>query len=713
MNKENINRLKKYLFLISMFFSIVLWSHIIYIYLYDDSNETPIEWGSISEWIIWEFPHLNPLITSTDYNKNINYLLYRSLLKYDYANNEIISDLAQCDIKNISKITCFLKNDILWSNGEALTIDDVIATYNILKNSDINNSMWALIKDTVIEKKENSIVFQSKVKDINFIMALFQPIVSKSILDNIGNKELYWKFNPLDGLYSGPYKVDTVSYDDSLGIQKLMLTKNEFYKEKDILVSKYTYKFFKDKAHLLKHKDVINVFFDKNKIIADSIPRLWVHQYFLNQYNAVFINEERVKNTDLRNFILSKIDTDVLIKNLWNLYSPVESVFLNPKNILTYDTSNSNLESIMKAWWYFRKDDLASNISQKTETPTTNKIVTNTKLQYIWWPITQKYSFLNTDNILLEWKTNEKKPTAIYINDYKLSSYKAWETTFYYRLKTDFKNILPWENTYNVYFQINGRKELVETFTITYSSNKEKLEKLKSEFEATLNTTPNTESSSQLNTNSPEILSLEENAFYDINKNKFTLRLYYIENKEELIWVVNIIKNILESYYIKVDALPISISDLNKKIQAEEKDYDMLILWLDLWYFKWNLYPYFHSSQAKLWFNFSNIKNLNLDILLEEAKSTLLNPEDLNTLEEKINTILKERLSVKPLYQQSNMILIDNNIRQFELPNHIANELAIYDSLLNTYVSSDKNINFWEKWISDFITFIKKVFTNE
>jgi len=50
--------------------------------------------------------------------------------------------------------------------------------------------------------------------------------------------------------------------------------------------------------------------------------------------------------------------------------------------------------------------------------------------------------------------------------------------------------------------------------------------------------------------NKQKILALKDNAFYDKALNKLVFRIYYIENREELISVVNIIKNLLESYSI-------------------------------------------------------------------------------------------------------------------------------------------------------------------
>lgn len=712
MNKENINRLKKYLFLISMFFSFVIGAHIIYVYLYYEASETPVVGGSISEWIIGDFPHLNPLLQSNDHNKNIIYLLYRSLLKYDYETNEVAWDLANCNVKNLAYIECFLKDDAYWSNGEKITAADVVSTYNILKNSDINNTLGALIKDTTIENRAGVVTFSNKVKDINFLTALFQPVVAKNVLDNIGNKELYGKFNPIDGIYSGPYRVDTVSYDDSLWIQKLILAKNEYYKEKEVLVAKYIYKIFKDQTHLLKHKDLINVFYDKNRVIADSIPRLKKHSYFLHQYNALFLNEEKIKSGELRSFILWKIDINNILKTIGKSYQWVESIFLDPEISQKYDIKNTNIESIMKEKWYFKKDYLANILVQESKQQREEiEKISNDDLVYITAPSNKKYSFSNENNILIEGKIHSKTPDEIFINEYKLSAYKKWDPNFYYRVRTDFNNLTPWVNTYKVYFVTSGKKELIEEFIITYSSEKEKLSRLEADFLEKLKKSENSNNTPAIDDeNKNKILSLQDNTFYDKDLNKLVFRLYYIENKEEVLWVVNIIKNILESFSLWVEAIPISIGELNKKILSGEKDYDMLLLGIDLWYFHYNVYPYYHSSQAKSGYNFSNVKNLNLDILLEELKSNILSKEKNKELQMKIKEILTEKQIVRPLYTKENIVLIDNNIKNFTLPNQMASDFAVTDRLLDSYITSEKNIQFSQKNLSDFIQFIKMIF---
>lgn len=716
MIKENIDRLKKYLFLISIFFSFLIGWHIVYVYIYDNAQEIPTEWWSISEWIIWDFPHINPLLNSNDYNKNVIYMLYRSLLKYDFENKKIIWDLASCDIKDLRYVECYLENNIKWSNGKDITAEDIVSTYNIIKNSDINPFMSSLLKETIIESKKWIITFANKTSDINFLQIFFQAIVPKEVLDNIWNKELFWKFNPVDWIFSGPYKIDTVSYDDSLWIQKLILAKNEYYNKEKILISKYIYKIFRDEEHFLKHKDIINVFYDKNNIIWNSISRLSKNPYYLNQYTSLFINEDQIKNYNLRTFLLSKIDNKNILNNLWKWYKAAENAYLIDGIKSVNEVWNLNLENTIKEMWFYKKDFLLKNLIDETKQIEVKKVEEkiNSNLTYVSSPINKKYNFISEDNILISWITKDDAVEDIYINEYKLSSFKKWNKDFFYRLKTDFKNIFPGENSYKIYFTIWWKKELKEEFFITFSTDKNKLKSIEDTFfKKNIPVQENKVKKVVNEERKQKIIALEDKYYYDYNLNKFTLKLYYIDNNEELIGVANTIKNSLQTYGIVVNEIPISISDLNKKINSWEKDYDMMLVWIDLWIFDFNIYPYFHSSQSKLWFSFSNLKNLNLDILLEELKTNILSNEKRIEKQKYVLDIIHDRRIFKALYQKENNVLIDKNIKNFTLKNNISYDTAIADALNKSYVTNEKKINFSQKNFYDFLDFIIKILKNE
>ena len=70
MISQKIKKLKKYLFFISIMFFVLTLSHLAYSYLYSDSKNSPVKWWTISEWIIGNFPSLNPLVSlNSDSNR--------------------------------------------------------------------------------------------------------------------------------------------------------------------------------------------------------------------------------------------------------------------------------------------------------------------------------------------------------------------------------------------------------------------------------------------------------------------------------------------------------------------------------------------------------------------------------------------------------------------------------------------------------------------
>ena len=136
------------------------------------------------------------------------------------------------------------------------------------------------------------------------------------------------------------------------------------------------------------------------------------------------------------------------------------------------------------------------------------------------------------------------------------------------------------------------------------------------------------------------------------------MNLFYISWEKVLEDSANFIKNSLLEIWISVEIKPISINELWKTI-INKNSYDMILAWINLWYFDYNIFPYFHSSQAKSGYNFSNIKKTSLDILLEDLKSIWDNKET----KEKILEILKNEQIIKTLYTPKLSLLIDKNIK--------------------------------------------------
>ena len=796
MIQNKIIKLRKYLFLISVLFFVLSLTHLIYTYIYNDSKLVPIKWWTVSEWLIWTFPSLNPLKPLTWNNQYIVWLLYRSLLKFDLKENKIVWDLATCDISNMLNVECYLKDNIFWSNWDPITADDVLTTYNVLKNTWVNKVVASLLEETVIQKHDNVIVFKNSKKDINFLNIFLQPILPKETLDTLWEEMIFWNFPTQWQIYSWIFKISNITSDLTIWITKIFLDVNQhFYKWN---ISKLVINLFPNTNSMLQNKETVNIFNDVDNIIGDSIPRLENHKYTLPQYASLFINENTVKDLSLRNHILDKINTENLVKLLWeDKFKTVKNPYLG-KTSIDSKVANKNFEKIISDLWYIKKSKIiekflpttSSNTWVINNTGTTNNtgtintkkeeivinkpaivvtpkpatpIATSTENQtidkfqadskYIKSPVyVDKYNFITKEDILLEWIAGANVD-EVYINDYKLSSFKKWSNNFYYRLKETFWTLKAWVNTYKIYFLEWWNKVLKEELTFIYYNDKNILDKevvkfiqnlyaneqkLKDSQEKTIIEKPKVDITEQAKIEAEknriaaenakivaektkteatkieankkrleQLNKLDEKYYYNDKLEKYTLSLYYVSSEKALEDSAKFIKDSLLEIWIDVKLFPISLSDLRTVISEKDK-YDMIITWVNLWLFDYNIFPYFHSSQVKNWYNFSNIKKTSLDILLEDLKSDIRTPEETNIIKEKVLDILKKEQIIKTLYTPKINLLIDKNIRNIIMPDVLINNSARKDIFNYLYIKENKIINFENKWIVNFFSFLFK-----
>lgn len=130
-----------------------------------------------------------------------------------------------------------------------------------------------------------------------------------------------------------------------------------------------------------------------------------------------------------------------------------------------------------------------------------------------------------------------------------------------------------------------------------------------------------------------------------------------------------------------------------------EKTYDMILAGINLGYFDYNLFPYFHSSQIKNGYNFSQFKKLSLDILLEETRSSTHHIDKIAELEKKILEILKEEQFVKTLYTPVLRNLVDKNIKNYSLKDYLYDDTLRFEGLKSSYVEEKKIMNLQGKGV--------------
>lgn len=742
MNDIVVKKLKKYVLFMSTIFFIALGTHLTYIYLYEGADRKAEVGWTISEAIIGTFPHFNPLVISTDHNHYINSLLYRSVLKYNPSTQNLEPDLMSCNVENISSISCILENNIKWSDGTSITLDDIEATYKIIEETKVNPIIASLLENTKITRDEQWLTFSNTQADINSLQILLQSIVPKKVLETLDSETIDANFSEKNGIYSGYFTVSSVTQDDTLGITKITLWKNKSYFNNPLYIDYLILNLFRDEAHLMKNKNSFNIFHDKNSIIGDNIPRLSPHTYITSQFVGTFFNSVQVPK-ELRNYISQYISREDIISQLQeSKVSAAYNPFLTERNIDSQELTS--IESYLeKKGYYSKKELLKSALAkeiQSEESRNDVKVVPpvvpesvpekNTKVQseltYVNSPNTQKYNFISEDNVLV---SGSVPPwiDAVYINDHKLNGYTAWDDIFHYRLLESYDSILEGENTYKVYFESAGKKTLMEEFIYVFQKDTSKLEEIKKSYFNPISA-PVAQSASGVQTTPPEkeipknqnldakvkdlalsseeIEKLSDVSYYNAKGEKYSLRLIYPLDDPQIQETANIIQSLLEKNGVGLEIEGVSLGDITQWLRTGSIKYDMILIGINLWIFDSNLFPYFHSSQVENGYNFSNFKKLSLDILLEEMNSKVLNTSERQERETKVLDILQEENLLKALYTPNLSVYVDRNIKNFSIPTYLTDSSYRTSGILQSYLSEDKSIQYDTKSIGWFFYYI-------
>lgn len=736
MNDIISKKIKKYVLYISTVFFVIFGVHLSYVYLYDGAESIPEEGGTVSEAIIWSFPHLNPLLPSSDHNGYINGLLYRSMLEYSTESESFETDLVSCDLSNLLYIECILENNLKWSDGTDIGWEDIKATLWIISKTKVNPIIASLLENTTIEVNDDTISFSNTKKDINFLHIFLQPILPASVIEELDSENIEWKFSEVNGVYSWRFILSNISQDETVGITKITLGKNEQYFGNPLYINFLILNLFRDEVHFLKNRNSFNIFNDRDNIIGESNPRLKSYSYNLSQFVGVFFNTDEVKK-DFRAYLDTTINRDTIVEtigenNALATYNP----FLSSTNIDSESSGYDLVATLASEWYYTKKELLKDSLLQqdsqqqeialiseeaKIQEVIVEEIITQESLSYIQSPSTEKYSFVSEDNVLITWRV-DPWVTAVYINDYQLSWYTQWSGIFYYRLLESYDSIIEWENTYTILFETDGVKKEIETFVYVYNTDSDELAEIKTNFFSPPKETETpqedtskeeitetvTEEAKDLSSLSPaDIEALDDRFYYNKDGKARSVNIIYAETDSYMKTTIDSIVSQLTSIWLQTNLTSLSLWDITIGLRNESLEYDMMVIGINLWYFSSNIFPYFHSSQIKNGYNIANFKKLSLDILLEELKSNNLSVEKRNELEEKMLDIMKEEHIIKVLYTPNISLLVDKNIKSFSLPGYLPDVKHRSSPLTNSYLSEKRIIQEGSK---GFFWFIKYVF---
>ena len=104
-------------------------------YLTTNYSSSVFHQNELREGIIGQPRFLNPLFSEeNEVDRTVTSLVFNGLVKYDFESKSFIGDIAQkYEIQEDGKVYHFyLKDTIYFHDGQKLTIDDVLFTYEVI-----------------------------------------------------------------------------------------------------------------------------------------------------------------------------------------------------------------------------------------------------------------------------------------------------------------------------------------------------------------------------------------------------------------------------------------------------------------------------------------------------------------------------------------------------------------------------------------------------
>jgi peptide/nickel transport system substrate-binding protein len=169
----------------------------------------PVPGGIFREGIVGSFTNASPLYATNDVDLAVAKLVFAGLFKYD-SGNRLIGDLAQSwTVDKTGQIyTVTLRPNLTWQDGQPLTADDVVFTYDVIQNPDAESplrSNWVGIKATATDSR--TVVFTLPNPLSSFIYNLTNGIVPAHLLKDIAMSGLRSAtFNTQTPVGAGPFQ---------------------------------------------------------------------------------------------------------------------------------------------------------------------------------------------------------------------------------------------------------------------------------------------------------------------------------------------------------------------------------------------------------------------------------------------------------------------------------------------------------------------------
>jgi ABC-type transport system substrate-binding protein len=605
-----------FIFLFCFFFSLIFLCLNFY---FENTEIKPIKGGVYVEGTVGSPIRINPLYAQeNDVDRDLTELIYSGLMKYN-EKGELVPDLAiEYHVLDDGKIIDFiLKENVFWSDGTALTVDDIIFTIKAIQNPALKSHIRASWLSVETEKiSDQQIRFKLRTASTVFLENCTLKIMPKHIWQDVAEQNFPFSVYNLEPIGSGPYKIKEIKQNKENNVTSIELTTNNYYHGEPAYISRVIFNFFKNE------NEVISAF-NSGKINGFSLSSLEKYQNLRNsnfnkhslimpRYFALFLNAEKEKllaDSKIKQALSHGINKQELIDQVLSgqgekVDSPVLTQLYQLENPLTF---------------YSFDQEKANQLLDQT-------------------------GFVKQENNFRE-KLIEEKPDFQFKSDLEVGA-KNKEVEELQKCLAQFPDIYP-EKEVTGYFG-QKTKQAVILFQEKYAQE--------------------ILAPSNLSAGNGKVLAGTRKKLNEVcnpvSGDSFPLSFSLVTVDQPILTeTAFFLKNSWQSIGINLEIEIVSIAEIKEIIKA--RDYQILLFGQMLGMYA-DPFPFWHSSQTKdPGLNLSLYENEKVDKILEETRQTLDQDKRKANLE-KFQDIIIQDLPAIFLYNPNYIYLMSKNIKGFD-----------------------------------------------
>jgi len=336
---EKFNELEDKLLKILLFSAGVSFLFLLAVKYFNDTKLIPTFGGHYIEGVVGKINQINPALSfNNNIERDLLKLFYPSLMINSYEYGLALSSSVSQDQK---EYLFSLRQDAKWEDGQPITADDVIFTFELIKNPLYKSPLKSNWEEVKIEKVSD---YQVKFILPNpyplFIENLTAGILPKHIWQGLSPEEFSKSIYNLQPLSGGPYILENIVRAPQIKnqplsevkIKKIELKRNEKYFGPKPYIEKVTLVFFDDENQMLqslKRGNIDGALFNDTGIFAKvQKPDINLFNLKFPRYYALFFNQSKsdtLKNIKIRQIIAMAVDRRKLIEKVFHGYAELIS----------------------------------------------------------------------------------------------------------------------------------------------------------------------------------------------------------------------------------------------------------------------------------------------------------------------------------------------------------------------------------------------------